>query len=108
VAAEAHQHAHHAAGQADQQEFDHIHGRHLVLRQAQAAQHGAGIEVAQHEAARRHGHGHGRQHGRQQADERQETVGAVQVDCICGLPDSSDSMRTPLMACALIWLSSQA
>ncbi|MNT66198.1 hypothetical protein D3C72_2042430 [compost metagenome] len=30
------------------------------------------------------------------------------VDCICGLPDSSDSMRTPLMACVLIWLSSQA
>ena len=34
--------------------------------------------VAQHEAARRHGHGDGGQHGRQQADERQETVGAVQ------------------------------
>ena len=30
------------------------------------------------------------------------------VDCICGLPDSSDSMRTPLMACVLIWLSSLA
>ena len=34
--------------------------------------------MAQHEAARRHGHGDCRQHGRQQADEREKTVGAVE------------------------------
>jgi hypothetical protein len=46
--------------------------RYLVLRQAQAAQHGAGVQVAQHEAARRHGNRHRGQHGRQQAHQRQE------------------------------------
>ena len=30
------------------------------------------------------------------------------VDCICGLPDSIDSTRTPLMACSLICFSTQA
>ena len=58
------QHAEQTTRQTDQQEFIQIQPRNFALRQTQTAQHRARVQMAHHEAPRRHRDGHRRQHRR--------------------------------------------
>jgi hypothetical protein len=75
---ESNRDAEQAARKSNQRELDQVHHADLVLGHAQAAQHGACVQVALHEAARGDRHRDGGEHGRQQADQRQEAVRAVE------------------------------
>ena len=72
------EHAQHARREADHDELEGVGARHRALRQAEHAHHGAVVEVALREAARRDRDRHGGQQGRQQRDEVEEFFGARQ------------------------------
>ncbi len=78
VHAPAHEHAEQAGRQADQRELHDVSGGDGALALAQHAQHGAVVQVAGREAARRQRHRHGRKQRRQQRDEVEELARAVQ------------------------------
>ena len=83
---QAEQHAEHAGQHADRGELQCIGARNAPLRLAEHAQHGAVVEVAIGEVARRDGHRHRRQQRRQQGHEIEKLGGAVERLAHLGAP----------------------